>query len=285
MAPPLNRRLRPRASVPFADADEHGAGLSECTKPRPVPHWLRVGRFLLGLVVLGALSSAGALGLRRYATSSPRLTVKKIDIQGMRVRSADTLSMESGVKEGDNIFRVDPDACRRALLRDPWLSEAVITRQLPSTIRIVVKERQAALMVALERVYLATAEGQIFKPLEPTDPQELPLVAGLTTDQFARDRAGAERLIRQASELTAAYADSVLERKYPLQEIHFATDEAISAVIGKDGITLRLGAPPFRRKLVQAARVIEETDRRSNRADLVLLDNDARPDRVVVRMR
>jgi cell division protein FtsQ len=217
--------------------------------------------------------------------SSPRLTVKKIDIQGTRVRSADTLAAESGIKAGDNIFRVEPDACRRALLRDPWLSEVVITRDLPSTIRIVVKERQATLMVALERVYLATAAGQIFKPFEATDPQELPLVVGLTTDQFVRDRAGAERLIRQASELTAAYADSVLDRKYPLQEIHFAPDEAISIVIGKDGLTLRLGGAPFRRKLARAARVIDETERRSNRADLVLLDNDARADRVVVRMR
>ncbi len=172
MAPPLNRRLRPRASVSSAHGatDEHREGLGE-RAPRPGPRWLPAGRFLGGLLVLGALSCAGALGLRRYAMSSPRLTVKKIDIQGTRVRSADTLAAESGIKAGDNIFRVEPDACRRALLRDPWLSEVVITRDLPSTIRIVVKERQATLMVALERVYLATGEGQIFKPFEATDPQ------------------------------------------------------------------------------------------------------------------
>ncbi len=286
MSTPLNRRTRPPKSAP--QIEEVGAQQELNFAEIPVPraaNFVRVARLVAGALVLGALSSAGALGLRGYATSSPRLTIKKIDVHTGRVRNGDVIAAESGVHEGDNIFRVDPDAVRRTLLKDPWLSEVVVTRELPSTIRITVKERQGALMVALERVYLATAEGEVFKALEATDPQELPLVVGLTTDHFIRDRAGAERLIRQASELAAAYVDSALDKKYPLQEIHFATDEAMSAIVGKEGLTLRLGTPPFRRKLVQAARVIDETERRSNRADLVLLDNDARPDRVVVRMR
>ncbi len=285
MAPPLNRRTRVQKSAPqVEEVGQQQLDFNHAAAPK-TGRFLRAMRFISGALVLGALSSAGALCLRSYATTSPRLTIKKIEVQGARVRKADVIAAESGVHEGDNIFRVDPDSTRRALLKDPWLGEVIITRELPSTIRIAVKERQAALMVALERVYLATAEGQIFKPLEATDPQELPLVVGLTLDRFTADRAGAERLIRQASELTAAYADSALDKKYPLQEIHFATDEAMSAVVGKDGLTLRLGSPPFRRKLVQAARVIDETERRSNRADLVLLDNEARPDRIVVRMR
>ena len=46
-----------------------------------------------------------------------------------------------------------------------------------------------------------------------------------------------------------------------------------------------LGGPPFRRKLEQAARVVAELDRRGAKAETIMLDNDARPERVVVRMR
>ena len=48
---------------------------------------------------------------------------------------------------------------------------------------------------------------------------------------------------------------------------------------------LVLGGPPFRRKLDQAARVVAELDKRGAKADAIMLDNDTRPERVVVRMR
>ncbi len=59
----------------------------------------------------------------------------------------------------------------------------------------------------------------------------------------------------------------------------------LSLVIGKSAISLHMGAPPYRRKLEQAVRVVAELDRRGAKADAIMLDNEARPDRVVVRMR
>jgi hypothetical protein len=50
-------------------------------------------------------------------------------------------------------------------------------------------------------------------------------------------------------------------------------------------LALHMGAPPYRRKLEQATRVVAELDRRGAKADSFMLDNEARPDRVVVRMR
>jgi cell division protein FtsQ len=58
-----------------------------------------------------------------------------------------------------------------------------------------------------------------------------------------------------------------------------------SLVVGKSAMQIVLGTPPFRRKLDQAARIVAELDRRGARADAIMLDNDTRPDRVVVRMR
>jgi cell division protein FtsQ len=46
-----------------------------------------------------------------------------------------------------------------------------------------------------------------------------------------------------------------------------------------------LGTGPFRRKLQQAARVVAELEKRGAKADAIMLDNDTRPERVVVRMR
>ena len=58
-----------------------------------------------------------------------------------------------------------------------------------------------------------------------------------------------------------------------------------SLVVGHNAVELVLGLPPFRRKLDQAARVVAELDKRGAKAGAIMLDNDTRPDRVVVRMR
>ena len=55
---------------------------------------------------------------------------------------------------------------------------------------------------------------------------------------------------------------------------------APTAILVPEAATVLIG-----RKLDQAARVVAELERRSGRADTIMLDNDTRPERVVVRVR
>jgi cell division protein FtsQ len=48
---------------------------------------------------------------------------------------------------------------------------------------------------------------------------------------------------------------------------------------------LHLGAPPYRGKLEQAERVFAELSQRKTEPSIVFLDNEASPERVVIRMR
>ena len=93
------------------------------------------------------------------------------------------------------------------------------------------------------------------------------------------------RTIRRATDLAAEYAHGPLARRSSLEEVHVEPDGTFTVVVGRSAVQLVLGAPPFRRKLDQAARVVAELDRRGAKADSIMLDNDARPERVVVRMR
>ena len=86
-------------------------------------------------------------------------------------------------------------------------------------------------------------------------------------------------------DVAAEYARVSLAKRAPLEEVHIEPDGAFSLVVGRSAMALVLGAPPFRRKLDQATRVVAELDKRGAKADAIMLDNDSRPDRVVVRMR
>jgi len=242
-------------------------------------------RTTLGIVLVVSAALGVAWAARRHVMTSPRFAVTEIDVLGHERRTADAIAAESGVTAGANVFSLDLDAARAHILGDPWIAQATLARRLPGTILIQVTERKPAALVALRDTYLATAEGEPFKKLEAGDPIDLPLVTGLRQEALDDDREGTMRTIRRAIDLAAEYDHGALARRAPLEEVHVDSDGTFAVVVGRNGLQLVLGGPPFRRKLDQAARVVAELDKRGAKADSIMLDNDSRPERVVVRMR
>jgi cell division protein FtsQ len=237
----------------------------------------------VGLVV-AASTSVAWLG-RRHMLGSSRFAITNIDVSGGQKRAAAAVVAESGLTTGVNVFAVDLDAARAKILADPWIAEASLVRKLPGTISVSVKEREAAALVALGPTFLASADGRPFKQAEPGDPVDLPVITGIRPESVADDPEGAMHTIKRAIDLAAEAESSGLGAHLPLEEVHVAEDGTFALVVGRGAMELVLGAPPFRRKLEQAARVVAELDRRGAKASAIMLDNDQRPDRVVVRMR
>lgn len=245
-------------------------------------------RALVGFVMVVAIGGGVAWGARRYVKTSPRFAVSEIVTSGGKRRSPDELAVIAGVAKGENVFSVDLDRARARLLADPWVAEASLGRQLPGTIFVHVVEREAAGVLATSGggdTYLVTRDGAVIKRLEPGDPTDLDVVTGVPVSQLVDDREGAARTIRRALDLAFDYARTPLARRSPLQEVHVEANGEMTLVVGKSAVIIRMGAAPYRRKLDQALRVVAELDRRGAKADAIMLDNDARPDRVVVRMR
>jgi cell division protein FtsQ len=246
---------------------------------------LAVVRAIAGLTLVAATSIGFAWVARRHIMTSARFAITEIVVMGNERRAADVLTAESGLMIGSNVFAADLDAARTKLLSDAWITDAILARRLPGTLLIQVTERKAAALVALGDLFLATAEGEPFKRLEPGDPVDLPVVTGVSPDSMAIGRDEAVRALRRAIDLAVEFGRTGLSRRAPLQEVHVGADGAFSLVVGHSGTELVLGGPPFRRKLDQAARIVAEIDRRGGKADAIMLDNDTRPERVVVRLR
>jgi cell division protein FtsQ len=282
---PGNRRVRP--SMTPADADIAAAALP----PAIAAPTSRAGRVLsvLRTVVGTALVIGTSIGVawaaRRHVLTSGRFAIAAVDVSGNERRPAEAVVMESGLVVGSNVFAADLDVARAKILADPWIADVTLARRLPGTVLVRVTERKPAALVALGDTFLASPDGEPFKKLEPGDPIDLPLVTGLRPESIADDREGAMRTIRRAIDLAAEFEHGGLARRAPLEEVHVAADGSFVLVVGRAAIELVLGAPPFRRKLDQAARVLAELERRGAKADAIMLDNDTRPERVVVRMR
>ena len=253
--------------------------------PRPPSRLVALARAVVGVILVASVSGTVAWAARRYVMTTPRVAVTSIDVTGGHRRSDAEIAEEAGLARGTNVFSIDLDRARARLLADPWISEATLARRLPGTLIVQVTEREAGAIVALGDSYLASRDGEIFKRLEAGDPADLPIVTGLTGEAIATDREGATRAVRRALDLASDYEHGPLAQRSPLQEVHLGTEGSVTLVVGKSAVSLALGEPPFRRKLEQAARVLAELDRLGKRPDTVMLDNEARPERVVVRMR
>ncbi len=283
-----NVRTRPKApsdpggSIPPASIDP--------PEPKPAPRGesraLRVLRAAFGVAMVVAIASTVAWAARRYVQTSPRFAVSEIVTTGAKHRTPEELAITAGIAKGQNVFTTDLDRARARLLADPWVSEAQLARQLPGTILVHVVEREAAGMLATgEGTYLVTREGTIIKQLEEGDPTDLHVVTGVRMQHLVEDREGATRLVRRALDLASDYDHSPLAQRSPLEEVHVENNGEMTLVVGKTAFAIKLGAAPYRRKLEQAVRVVGELDRRGAKPDAIMLDNEARPERVVVRVR
>ncbi len=287
---PANRRVRDSIPPPDAPDVEPLQGVPLSPSPAPVEagkpgRWMSTLRTALGVVLVASSSVGVAWAARRHVMTSARFAIADIEVLGCERRPSDAVAAETGLTVGSNVFAADLDAARARLLADPWIAEATLARRLPGTVLVQVTERRPAALVALGDLWIASADGEPFKKLEPGDPIDLPIVSGLDPEALAEDKEGALRKIRRAIDLAIEYEHGTLARRMPLQEVHVEADGGFSLVVGRSAMELVLGGPPFRRKLDQATRVVAELDGRGAKADAIMLDNDTRPERVVVRMR
>ncbi len=157
----------------------------------------RLGRLAALLWMLGAAGLAVGAGLgfifvHDLLTRGDFFPARRIEVAGAARLSVEEILERAGVRSGMNLLGLNLSAARRRLLAHPWVREAELRREIPSTLHIRVREHTAIARVALGRGFLLNTEGEIFKEAEPSDPPDLPEIEGLSADELpVADRAEA----------------------------------------------------------------------------------------------
>lgn len=271
------------------DADA-SSGRSEppraAARPTRARRWLGRLSLMTGIIVVVAASVLVAWGMRRYLHSSPRFAIRTVEVGGNVRRTAHQIAKRAGLEVGQNIFALELTAAQAAIESDEWIERAEVTRELPGTVRVHVVEREArAVAVVRGQLYLVDPGGNIYKSFAAGDPGDLPVVTGIDPETLVRDREGVTRELRRALDLIADLERVELDKRYPIEEVHMEADGRLTVTVGSEGIGLYFGPPPFRLKVEKALRVLQEVQHRKAKVAKVFLDNEAHPERVVVRMR
>lgn len=240
-----------------------------------------------GMIIVVGISLAIAWGARRFALTTPRFAIAAFDIEGNRRLSNDEIVRRAELEKGTNIFQADLESAEARLLQDPWVESVKITRELPSTVRIVLAQREVRALALIDgALFLLTPSGEPFKQVAESDPHDLPVVTGLLARSFAVDKIRETERARAALDVLRQYETLPISAVYPPQELHLADDGSSVMTIGKkDPITLELGRHSWRQKLTMVGRVLGRVTSHGQKPAIIFLDNEAHEERVVVRMR
>jgi cell division protein FtsQ len=194
----------------------------------------------------------GGIGLLGLATlwagyarvmASERLKVDRVDVRGSQFLSEGEIRELLGPAVGENILGLDIEGLKARLRSSPWVADATVRRALPDTLQVEIRERVPLALAEADGLYLMDGEGTLIELFGPrTAGFDLPIVRGLSglVGNLRRERA------ERAGALLADLGELARE----VSEVQFEESGDLRIVLRGDGEVLRVGAPPFRKKLL-----------------------------------
>jgi cell division protein FtsQ len=248
----------------------------------PLTHAGRV--IVLAAVAAGAVA-AGRL-VEQHVRRAEAFATTTIEIEGAHKLSRDKVLTAAGLALGRNVFDVSPEQAQERLRAHPFVADATVTRRLPSTYRIVLREQEVAAVLAIgEQLLLVGQDASVLKPLEPGDPVDVPVITGADEALWSTQVMYRSSILQSAVALLSDYREAGLWGAEPIAEIHVEPDQGLSLFVGSDATSVRLGKLPYAKKLRRLRGIFERLGKEDARPLYVYLDNERRPDRVTVRLR
>ena len=136
---------------------------------------VRVDSRLRGLVLAGGLVLV-LLASAVWATHSPAFRLRDVSVSGQRHLSAAEVERLAGLSSATNVFWTSPAGLARRLERSPWIASARISRSLPSTLRISIRERTPVAVLPGRQKEVVAADGVVLEPASRTAAATLPLI-------------------------------------------------------------------------------------------------------------
>ena len=166
-----------------------------------------------------------------------------------RLSKGEVLAVMSGLR-GESLFSTDLDVWRRRVMRSPWVRDAALRRTLPSTVEVVIFERQP---VGIGRIngetYLVDEGGVVIDQYGPQYADlDLPIIDGLTASPDD-DRASVDAA---RAELAARFLAAVRGRPdvaRQVSQIDVADLHNLAVILNGDPAVIYVGDDQFLQRL------------------------------------
>jgi cell division septal protein FtsQ len=230
-------------------------------------------RLLMGFsaAVIGLLLICGTawfvigIALDRFFFSNPAYAVSAIDFELDGILNPEDFREETGIREGENVFRIDIAGADRHLRSIPMVADVSIERVLPDRIRVVLTSRDPVAWVSsspdssapydVSSMFLVDSSGILMRPrLVPPEFHSLPVVYGADTGGVMEGKALQNDDLKKAIALldeAAARPGSLLR----IRSLNISKGYCIDAVTDL-GARVKFGRTAFDKQLNKLQRLL-----------------------------
>ena len=177
------------------------------------------------------------------------LQIDRIVVRGNeRLSKGDVLAVLSGLR-GESLLWTDLDQWRRRLLASPWVRDAALRRSLPSTVEVVILERQPiGVGRANGEMYLVDERGIVIDQYGPQYADlDLPIIDGLSASPESGGMTDEPRADLAAKLIAALKARAVIARR--LSQVDVSDPHNVSVILAGDPAIIQLGEDQFLQRL------------------------------------
>jgi cell division septal protein FtsQ len=241
---------------------ERGARRDEGRPARRAPSGRRPGRrralrptrVALALAGLGAVVAVTVLVPWRPLRARFAV-VQDVRIEGARYLDAARVAEVAGLRQGDDLFDVDCERARQALLLDPRIARAEVGHAWLRAVRVCIVEREPVLLVRHGAPWEVDSCGVLLQPLARGVVADVPLLTG---PDFSRLRAGTQVRtveVRRGLAWVRALAARDLQLAGEVSEVDVAAADS-TAILLMDGTKVLAPAWPPDARVLSALRVV-----------------------------
>ncbi|MFH1091866.1 MAG: FtsQ-type POTRA domain-containing protein [Pseudomonadota bacterium] len=234
------------------------------------------------LVLLGGLSLGLVIGYR-YLLNSDYLMVQKIILKGLNRVNRTEVITRIGLDKPSNMLALHLGEMAENVKSIPWVDYVAVTRKLPDTIIVDIKERRPRALINLGAIYYLDDGGRPFKKIDPNEKAELPIITGFTMADFTQRPKYTRRDLDQVFALFEVLTErNDCFRLENISEVNFDPVRGLSIFTRENNVQVKIGWGEYRAKMKRLGRVLAHLKIKGQGEDLVYFNLECGP-RVIVR--
>ena len=215
-------------------------------------------------------------------TQSGYFKATQLNVTGINRLSGREVIQQAGLSDGINIFSVNLTMARKMLLAHPWIAEAEISREIPSGISVRIREHEPLAIIDMNRKFLLSRQGEIFKEWKANDPVDLPIIAGLEfSDLNVGEMPTSQPFKAVMSILKLGQKDDSVVANKQIRKIEIDKDIGLTIRINDSIGTIKLGYDDYPNKYKRLQEVLFYFQSGKNLENVKSIDLN-NPDRIVV---
>lgn len=244
-----------------------------------------VTSFLLVALAGGVLCWLASLMLAR----SNIFAVADMAVLGNKMATEQQILDKAGPLRGTSLLTLDCDQVESRILGHPWVEQATVERQWPSTLVVRVRERQPLALVNLERqgrrqLYYLDSKGEVFAPTTPSRDLDFPVLTGqVVSAQDGTMRIAEDSLAALALEFLnlAAQGNQILPSQ-GISEVHVSPEKGIVVYLIDHPFPIFMGRDKVRTRFKLLVRVLAQLYQQDKVKEVAEIRMDYAEDKILV---